>query len=222
VVIIPVRGVAAAEAAVSSVVRPRGGGAGARRALVIAGAGMLSACASALVADGWHVVLPSRRYAPIPTLVATAGAGRALWVAADVSNPDDLARRAAKALGGPVELLVAWLRREHRQAVLAAVEPLLTPDCPVVEVHGSAAADPVGGCPDPVLGHHPTQQVVLGFMPVGQTSRRLSHEEISAGVLAAVDRALTGKPSGVYQVGQPRPWRFTAAHRPGGSPILST
>ncbi|MQA07433.1 MAG: hypothetical protein GEU98_02575 [Pseudonocardiaceae bacterium] len=27
---------------------------------------MLSECAAALVADGWHVVLPSRRYSPLP------------------------------------------------------------------------------------------------------------------------------------------------------------
>jgi hypothetical protein len=34
----------------------------------------------------------------------------------------------------------------------------------------------------------------------------LSHEEISDGVLDAVDRALAGKAPGVYQVGEPRPW----------------
>lgn len=167
---------------------------------------MLAACASTLVADGWHVVLPSRRYAPIPTVAATASSGRALWVPADWSDPEGLAERAARALGGPVELLVAWVHREHRHAVLRAVERLLAPGAPVVEVHGSAAADPIGGYPDPVLAGHPTQQVVLGFVPVGRTSRRLNHEEISEGVLAAVDRALTGKPPGVYQVGQPRPW----------------
>lgn len=159
-----------------------------------------------LVADGWHVVLPSRRYAPIPTVLAGSGAGRALWVAADWSDPEGLAERAGRALGGPVELLVVWVRREHRTAVLRAVEPLLARDAPVVEVLGAAAADPVGGYPDPVLGRHPTQQVVLGFMPVGRTSRRLSHEEISEGVLAAVDRGLTGKAPGVYQVGEPRRW----------------
>jgi NAD(P)-dependent dehydrogenase (short-subunit alcohol dehydrogenase family) len=167
---------------------------------------MLSACASTLVADGWHVVLPSRRYSPIPAVPAGSGTGRALWVAADWSDPDGLAERAARALGGPAELLVAWVHSEHRPAVLWAVEPLLAPRAGVVEVHGAAAVDPVRGYPEPVLPHHPTQQVVLGFMPVGRTSRRLNHEEITDGVLAAVDRALAGKPPGVYQVGEPRPW----------------
>jgi NAD(P)-dependent dehydrogenase (short-subunit alcohol dehydrogenase family) len=174
---------------------------------VIGGSGMLAACAATLVADGWHVVLPSRRYTPIPTAPGgTGSAGRALWVPADWSDPAGLADRAKRALSGPVELLVTWVRREHRPTLLSAVAPLLAPDAPVVEVHGSAAFDPVAGYPDPVLADHPTQQLVLGFVPVGRTSRRLSHEEISEGVLDAVDRALAGKPPGVYQVGEPRPW----------------
>lgn len=167
---------------------------------------MLAACTSVLVADGWHVVLPCRRYAPIPTVSAGQHTGRALWVAADWSDPVGLAARSRRALGGPVDLLVTWVRREHRQALHEAVAPLLAADAPVVEVHGSAAFDPASGYPDPVLPDHPTQQLVLGFVPAGGTCRRLSHEEISEGVVDAVDRALAGKPPGVYQVGEPRPW----------------
>lgn len=167
---------------------------------------MLSACTSALVAEGWHVVLPSRRYAPIPATPSNGGGGRALWVAADWSDPAGLATRARRALGGPVDLLVAWVHREHRAAVLEEVAPLLAVGAPIVEVHGSAAAVLVDGYPEPVLMDHPTQQVVLGFVPVGRTSRRLTHEEISAGVLAAVRRALAGRPPAVHQVGEPRPW----------------
>lgn len=177
------------------------------QALIIGGSGMLAACASRLVADGWHVVLPSRRYMPLREVPAGSANGRALWVAADWSDPLGLAERAGKALAGPAELLVTWVHREHRAGLLGAVAPLLSPDAPVVEVHGSAAFDQVTGrYPEPVLTDHPTQQVVLGFVPVGRTSRRLSHEEISEGVLDAVDRALAGKSPGVYQVGDPRPW----------------
>lgn len=177
-----------------------------RQALVIGGTGMLAACASKLVADGWHVVLPSRRYAPIPAVAGGARVGRATWVAADWSDPLGLAERCGRALAGPVELLVTWVHREHRAMLVRAVASLLAPRAPVVEVHGSAAFDPVTGYPDPVLADHPTQQVVLGFVPVGRTTRRLSHEEISAHVLAAVERALAARAPGVYQVGDPRPW----------------
>lgn len=174
-----------------------------QRALVLGGTGMLAGCAEALVADGWHVVLPSRRYAPI-----SDGNGHhrtAVWVKADWFEPDVLARDAGAALGGPADLLVAWVHREVRVSVLRAVAPLLAPRAPVVEVHGSASANPVGGCPDPVLDDHPTQQVVLGFVRHAGRTRWLNHQEIAAGVSAGVRRAVEGRPPAVHQVGEFRP-----------------
>ncbi|MGH3492905.1 MAG: hypothetical protein ACRDRL_26860 [Sciscionella sp.] len=52
-----------------------------RRALLLGGAGMLANPTAELVADGWQVVLPSRRYAPIPDAAAehaapSAGEGK--------------------------------------------------------------------------------------------------------------------------------------------------
>lgn len=168
---------------------------------------MLAGTAAALVREGWHVVLPSRRYAPmsadLPADVEPSADRRALWVAADWSDPVGLAQRAGKALGGKAELLVAWVNNSVRAELLSAVEPLLTPDAPVVEVYG-AAADPVGGCPEPTL-NHPTQQVVLGFIRFGGIVRWVTHQEISDGVLHAVRRALAGRPSGIHQVGELRP-----------------
>jgi NAD(P)-dependent dehydrogenase (short-subunit alcohol dehydrogenase family) len=185
----------------------------ARRALVLGGTGMLAGCVGSLVHDGWHVVVPSRRYAPIPAAPEEAqpqpdDAGerrRALWVQADWSEPDELVARAAKALGGAADLLVAWVHESARPSVLRAVAPLLAPGAPVVEVHGSASANPVGGCPDPVLDDHPTQQVVLGFVSDGGRTRWLTHHEIVDGVLDAVRRALDGRPPIVHQVGEFRP-----------------
>jgi hypothetical protein len=190
-----------------------------RRALVIGGTGMLAGCASALVADGWHVVLPSRRYAPIadttdgdqaePSGTSSNGGStrKALWVQADWANPRELAGRAESALGGSADLLVAWVYGPARPSVLRAVGPLLAPRAPVVEVHGSASAKPIGGCPDPVLADHPTQQVVLGFVRQGGRTRWLTHAEIATGVLDAVRRALDGRPPGVHHVGEFRPHR---------------
>src|SRR5262245_22507734 len=108
----------------------------ARRALVLGGTGMLAGVATALLDDGWYVVLPSRRRPGTP---ATNGDGRgAHWVKADWTMPDVLADAARDALGGPADLLVAWVHREVRTGVLRAVVPLLAPRAPVVEVHGSA------------------------------------------------------------------------------------
>jgi hypothetical protein len=174
-----------------------------QRALVLGGTGMLAGCAEALVADGWHVVLPSRRSTPI-----AAGNGshrRAVWVKADWFDPTSLRRDVGEALDGPANLLVAWVHREVRTAVLRAVAPLLAPGAPVVEVHGSASANPIGGCPDAVLPGHPTQQVVLGFVRHAGRTRWLNHQEIAAGVLDGVHRALDGRPPAVHQVGEFRP-----------------
>ena len=194
---------------------------------------MLSGCVTALVRAGWNVVLPSRRYAPIPTErghteprpgmaavaalgrpghrpTATAerdqGSGRALWVRADWSQPDQLTARAGKALGGPADLLVAWVHSGYRETVLLAAASLLAPGAPVVEVHGASSAKPTLGCPEPVLAEHPTQQVVLGFVQTGERPRWLNHQEISAGVLDAVNRAIEGRPSAVHQVGEFHSW----------------
>ncbi|HEV2780143.1 MAG TPA: hypothetical protein VGX25_12190 [Actinophytocola sp.] len=178
-----------------------------RRALVIGGTGMLAGCAAALLAEGWHVVLPSRRYAPIPTPAGSAGSARALWVEANWSDPKGLADGAERALGGKADLLVAWVYGPARPSVLRAVGPLLAAGAPVVEVHGSSSANPLlGGCPDPVLEDHPTQQVVLGFVMQNGRTRWLTHAEIAAGVLDAVRRALDGRPPAVHQVGEFRPY----------------
>ncbi|MGB3440572.1 MAG: hypothetical protein WBA97_17640 [Actinophytocola sp.] len=173
----------------------------ARRALVLGGTGMLSGVSDALLDDGWDVVLPSRRRPVAPITNGRA----ARWVKADWTEPATLASAAAEALDGPADLLVAWVHRGVRVSVLRAVAPLLADGAPVVEVHGSASAHPLGGCPDAVLPGHPTQQVVLGYVRHAGRTRWLTHHEVSAGVLDAVHRALDGKPPHVHQVGEFRP-----------------
>lgn len=166
-----------------------------RSALVLGGTGMLAACAAELVERGWHVVSPSRRAPLMPDSLpgraarATLKVGnRPTWLHADWARPAALAEDARAALDGPADLLVAWVDASYRQSVLRAVAPLLAPHAPVVEVH---AASPV---PDPVLDGHPAQQVLLGHF-AHDANRR-----ISAGVLAAVDRALAGRPPSLHRV----------------------
>jgi hypothetical protein len=162
---------------------------------------MLAGCMESLVDGGWQVVAPSRhRPADLPSA----------WVQADWGHPALLVDRARTALGGPADLLVAWVHSSFRTQVLQVVSPLLADRAPVVEVHGSASANPVRGCPEPVLTGHPTQQVVLGFLRTSGRTRWLTHRETVDGVLAAIDRALDGRPHEVHQVGEFRPW--TALH----------
>jgi NAD(P)-dependent dehydrogenase (short-subunit alcohol dehydrogenase family) len=184
-----------------------------RTALVLGGTGMLKGCAEELAALGWRVVLPCRRAKPGLGQVAREAVGRrghtpqsATWVRADWARPQELAERVGAAVDGPADLLVAWVHASYRVPVIKAVAPLLAPGAPVVEVHDSGAIHPVRGVPDPVLPGHPTQQVVLGFVPHGASYRWLSHEETSVGVLEAVHRALEGRPPSVHQVGEVDTW----------------
>ncbi|HEY4454670.1 MAG TPA: hypothetical protein VGN81_10210 [Pseudonocardiaceae bacterium] len=172
-----------------------------KRALVVGGTGMLSGVVAELVRDGWDVVVPSRRYAPIPADLPHSDR-QALWVEADWSEPEPFAERARKALGGPAELLVAWVHDAYRVDVLAAVRPLLAPNAVVVEVRGAAAAQPTSGEPEPSLPAHETQLVVLGFVRDGEGTRWLTHREISDGVLDAVRRALADRPPATHQIGE--------------------
>ncbi|GAB2787173.1 Rossmann-fold NAD(P)-binding domain-containing protein [Amycolatopsis magusensis] len=194
-----------------------------RKALILGGTGMLAGVAEALTGDGWLVVLPSRRYSPVgrrppePGIAArmsmgarghrpqggTATLGRAIWVEAQWERPRELAAKAEAALGGPADLLVAWVHDSYRRAVMGVVEPLLRPEAPVVEVREAASVR--AGEPESVLVAHPTQQVRLGAISE-QTGRPLNHAETAAGVLEAVSRALEGKPTLVHQIGHNRPY----------------
>ncbi|GAB2987291.1 Rossmann-fold NAD(P)-binding domain-containing protein [Saccharothrix stipae] len=190
-----------------------------RTALVLGGTGMLKGCADELLAQGWQVVLPSRRPEGVLGSAARAALrgrghvphlsgveGSKVAVAADWARPAELAERVREVVDRPADLLVAWVHASYRDAVLSAVAPLLAPHAPVVEVHDSGAIHAVRGVPDPALAGHPTQQVVLGFVRHGAGTRWLSHEEASVGVLEAVHRALDNRPPSVHQVGEIDTW----------------
>ncbi|WP_232376176.1 Rossmann-fold NAD(P)-binding domain-containing protein [Amycolatopsis aidingensis] len=198
-----------------------------KNALILAGTGMLDKVVQTLIVEGWQVVLPSRRYNPIafrgteggPGAAArhalrpkghlpTAGRdapGHAIWVEAQWERPRELARSAERALTGPADLLVAWVHESYRRSVIGAVERLLAPSAPVVEVAGGQAAGPAGDPAEPVLPGHPTQQVLLGTVSERDSGRALAQAEIVDGVLTALRRALDGRPSSLHQVGQRRP-----------------
>ncbi|WP_051399988.1 Rossmann-fold NAD(P)-binding domain-containing protein [Haloechinothrix halophila] len=180
------------------------------RALILGGTGMLSGVAGWLAGQDWHVVVPSRRYCPIPVdevhgrVSAEPPRGRVRWVEARWERPERLAQDAARALGGPTDLLVSWVHSAYRVPVLNAVTGLLAEDAPVVEVHGDSGPP---GEPEPALSGHPTQRVVLGYVREGTSTRWLTHAEIVDGVLVAVRRALADRPLTEHHVGEtaPRP-----------------
>lgn len=171
-----------------------------KKALVLAGGGMLDAVAGDLVADGWHVVLPSRFASGSRVRRSRRGkdeAGRVVRVVAEWTRPRELARAADDALDGHADLLVAWVHETYRRSVLGVVESLLAPGAPVVEVRE-------GGWSDPVLTGRPTQGLALGQLSERDSGRALIQSEVVGAVSAAVARALGGQPSTVHTLGQAR------------------
>lgn len=180
----------------------------ARRALVIGGGGTLNPCAEWLAAHGWHVVLPCRRYHPLTNCPETGSDfGKALWVEASWSEPEQLVDKAATALEHPAELVVAWLPEQYRSAMLRTVARLLTDDAGIVEVYSGEALR--HGLPEPALPERVTQRVALGYVPAragANLARRISHAEAIRAINDAIARAARGAPPRADQIGEPAAW----------------
>jgi uncharacterized protein YbjT (DUF2867 family) len=177
-------------------------------ALVVGGAGMLSGVVRRLLADGWQVSALSRRASLFAAELggAISGYDCDYHDAAAFESALDEACRAQ----GPIALGVAWFHTLKIQAPRRLAERIGDARSVgrLVQVLGSAMADPAR--PDRLataaqvaegLGSCRLSQVVLGFVGAPEGPRWLSHDEISQGVLAAID---TGEP--LSFVGQTRPW----------------
>lgn len=151
-------------------------------ALVVGGTGMLAHAARALSARG-HVVTSVARHADDLD-------GSVTPVAIDYRDGDELCGALVRAADerGPIELAVCWIHTDAPEAP-RIVADTLAPGSRLVQVFGTRVW-PLAEVPL----HVAYRQVLLGS--VG--GRWLTHEELSAGVLEAVDADLP-----VYAVGNP-------------------
>lgn len=123
-------------------------------------------------------------------------------------------KRHVAAAGAP-SLVVAWLHDPALGPVVANAVSLPGWRCDFFQVLGSDAADPERS-PDTLhatlepSGELVYHQVILGFCKTENGSRWLTHAEISAGVLEAIERRA---PS--HTVGVVSPW----SDRPQGMPV---
>jgi molybdopterin-guanine dinucleotide biosynthesis protein A len=140
-------------------------------ALVVGGTGMLAGVSRSLAARGHRVTVVARR--PVDL-----GAG-VEQLALDYRSGETLERALSRAADarGLVELAVAWIHTDA-PAAPAAVASVVAPGGRLVQVFGTRVW-PL----QPVPLHLAYRQVLLGS--VG--GRWLTNEEISAGVLAAID-----------------------------------
>lgn len=144
---------------------------------------MLAGATRALRAHARELVLVARD--PV-SLSAEIGA---VPFALDWAAPE--ARQRIAELPAGFDLAVLWLH-DAAAGLARAFEDRLAPGGRLIRVHGSLSMDPVVRAerePDPRPGLH-RQVVILGWHPdpVAEDGQRwLTHPEICAGVLAAVD-----------------------------------
>ena len=176
--------------------------------LVVGGSGMLAGLCTALAEAGRVVSVIGRDPGRLEKLAQLPG----LYpVAVDYRDPDalDLALRGTVEARGPIERAVCWIHLStapEAAALIARRTGRL-----FCHVLGSAAGDParpgfVASWRNRVLQARPGlayRTVILGFVPRvgGGSSRWLSHDEISGGVLGALATA-----GSVTIVGSVHPW----------------
>lgn len=155
-----------------------------RHALVIGGTGMLAGAVRDLAGRARAVTLIAR--AP-DRLAAEIGAAP---LAMDWTDRAGVARALAHLARRPApDLMISWIHRNGLWC-LTEFEALLAPGARSIRVHGSATGDPAGGVrtdPAPPAGVR-RQDVVLGWVDEPGGRRWLTDEEISAGVIEALER----------------------------------
>lgn len=181
-------------------------------ALVVGGTGMLRGLTLALAGRGLVVSVIARNRDRLHALAAAADSltGAINPIPLDYRDGEELrsALRRALAAYGPVGLAVCWIHSTAPEAVgqIARVIGSRGARSRLFHVRGSAAANPAEKAqrlPE-WLAHCPNvqyRQVILGFVVEGARSRWLTHQEISDGVLAAVDADAP-----FFIVGTVEPW----------------
>lgn len=169
-----------------------------RTALVVGGTGMLRGVTLELVARGVQTTVLARRADRVPD--------GAKGIACDYRDTRAFVEAVRQA--GPFDLAVVWIHSVAPDAPMALARALTESETPVRYVHvlGSAVADP--SAPDDgrrqafeALDGLTYTEVVLGFVRGRLFSRWLRHDEIAAGVLAAIDGDASR-----HVVGTVEPW----------------
>lgn len=183
-------------------------------ALVVGGTGMLYDVSLNLAVRGYVTTVVARgreRLEELRTRAMNLG-GRVEPLPLDYQDADGLLRSVEEAEQdrGPLSLAVLWIHASGGPARSRLLAELASPrrSCRVVEVKGSAEPPPgrsPPASPPRADGAVRAQEVILGFVLEGpdrpRRSRWLTDEEISRGVLGAID---SGAPRSV--VGTLEPW----------------
>ncbi len=178
-------------------------------ALVVGGTGMLKGVSLALAQRGYTVSVIARHKERLRELAQEAQAfgGQIHPIAVDVNHTPVLSRTLQDAISrfGPLVLVVDWASPNDSLDVARMAGSAEEP-CRFFHVLGSSAADHSRDNSErrarfEVLPNIRYHEVILGFVQKSGGSRWLTHEEISRGVLQAIDQGASR-----FIVGTVEPW----------------
>jgi hypothetical protein len=188
---------------------PVTGGAHPGHVLVVGGTGMLRPVSMELARRGHATTVIARSSKPLERMAAESG-GLVHPLALDYRELETLETELRRVIHerGALMLVVAWIHASAPAAPLTIAHVAAHDGASLRYIHvlGSAADDP--SVPDPqrrqafeAIGRVEYEEAILGFVREGDGSRWLTDEEISAGVLAAIDA-----PAPRHIIGVTRPW----------------
>lgn len=159
-----------------------------KHALVIGGTGMLAKASLWLAENGWHVSVIGRNPEKIQRLVEQDPA-RITPVLVDYTNKEALEARLLhiQQKNGPVCLVVAWIHSDGPAVIPCLIDSLpRDSEWRLFHVNGSSANLEEIKAKAVVPPHVHYHQIQLGFKLENGQSRWLTHEEISGGVIEAL------------------------------------
>lgn len=177
-----------------------------KHALVVGGTGMLSGATLWLLDQGYHVSIIARNPDRMHRLIAKANIkNRVTPILVDYKNSDELKEQINSVIKqhGDIDLVMAWIHSYAEEAldVITKEASRNNHQWELFHVLGSSSdidqMKKKAAVPENCLYH----QVQLGFILEGTHSRWLTHQEISAGVVEAMQ-----KREKTHTIGQIEPW----------------
>lgn len=174
-----------------------------KHALVIGGTGMLAQASVWLSQNGYRVSVIGRNPEKMQRLIEKNPKG-INPVPVDYRNTDKLAEQLShiQQKNGPIQLVLAWIHSDGPDVIPCLIDSLpRDSEWKLFHVNGSSSNLEEIKARVSVPAHVRYHQIQLGFHLENGTSRWLTHDEISAGVIEAMR---DGKAQ--YIVGTLSPW----------------
>ena len=176
--------------------------------LVIGGTGMLSGVTVWLAEQGHTVSVISRHPERFTMVNIGSDLGRINPIAVDYRESDTLRQRISEAISvfGPIELAILWIHTDAPEAFGIIADEISEHEngsWPLIHVRGSRAyLHPES---PPVPPNCLYRQVILGFVAGESGSRWLTHDEISGGVIRAIQTDSERTVVGTFEPWERRP-----------------